>query len=73
MPYRTWITMTFPTHVIFRYHLPLMKWNVNLYRCEILKQPFLSFSASDPPGEATASSTKVGISIFFQSSNRILV
>ncbi len=23
MPYRTWITMTFLTHVIFRYHLPL--------------------------------------------------
>jgi hypothetical protein len=24
MLYRTWITMTFPTHVIFRYHLPLI-------------------------------------------------
>ncbi len=23
MPYRTWITMTFPTYVIFRYHLSL--------------------------------------------------
>jgi hypothetical protein len=23
MPYRAWIIMTFPTHVIFRYHLPL--------------------------------------------------
>ncbi len=31
MPYRTWITMTFPTHVIFRYHQPLRRGNINMW------------------------------------------
>jgi hypothetical protein len=66
MAYRSWITCSFPTHVIFRYHLPLKKRLDCVFTCIKTRKPVCQKSE----GELDRSSHTWHQNIYYAASMR---